>query len=115
MKSLDFYPFIKNKFPNQDKKLMGLNKYQCLTPDVPPFLPGNKRLLNEENYDNTETTDTLQSEKDDASHTKRYDSIAKLKDTKNTNDDDEYKEDTSKHQDGNERVDKPETSGTLRN
>ena len=32
---------------------------------------------------------------------------------KNTNDDDEYKEDTSKHQDSNERVDNPETSDTL--
>ena len=37
---------------------MVLNKYQCLTPDVPPFLPGNKILLNEDNDDNTETTDT---------------------------------------------------------
>ena len=35
---------------------MGLNKYQCLTPDVPTFLPGNKRLLNKENYHNPETT-----------------------------------------------------------
>ena len=31
-----------------------------------------------------------------------------------TNDDDEYKEDTSKYQDSNERVDNPETSDTLR-
>ena len=38
-----------------------------------------------------------------------------MKDTKNTNNDDEYKEDTSKHQDGNERVDNPETLDTLRN
>ena len=41
---------------------IGLNKYQCLTPDVPPFLPGNKILLNEENDDNPETTHTSQSE-----------------------------------------------------
>ena len=40
--------------------------------------------------------------------------FAKAKDTKNTNDDDKYKEDTSKHQDGNGRVDNPETSDTLR-
>ena len=33
---------------------------------------------------------------------------------KNTNDDDEYKEDNSKLQDGNEPVDIPETSDTLR-
>ena len=32
---------------------------------------------------------------------------------KNTNDDDEYKEDNSKLQDGNEPVDIPETSDTL--
>ena len=34
---------------------------------------------------------------------------------KNKNDDDENKEDTSKHQDGNESVDNPETSDTSRN
>ena len=38
-----------------------------------------------------------------------------MKDTKNANDDDEYKEDTSKHKGGNERVDNPETSDTLGN
>ena len=42
------------------------------------------------------------------------DYISKAKDTKHTNDDSEYKEDTSKYQDGNERVDNPETSDTLR-
>ena len=36
-----------------------------------------------------------------------------MKDTKNTYYDDTYKEDTSKLQDGNERVDNPETSHTL--
>ena len=79
-----------------------------------PFLPVNKILLNEENDYNTETIDTSRSEKDDMSHTSRYDSIAKAKDTKNCNDDDEYKEDTSKYQDGNKHVDNPETSDTLR-
>ena len=49
------------------------------------------------------------------SHTKRDDYIANVKDMKNTNDDDEYKQDTSKHQDGYESVDNPETSDTLRN
>ena len=71
--------------------------------------------MNEENDDNTETTDTSQSEKYDRSHSKQDNSIAKVKGTKNTNDDDEYKEDTSKNQDGNERFDNPETSDTLRN
>ena len=68
---------------------MGLNKYQCLAPDVLLFHPGNKRLLNEENDDNPKTTDIPQSEKDDTSHTSRDDYYAKVKDTKNTNDDDE--------------------------
>ena len=49
------------------------------------------------------------------SHTKRDDYVAKVKDTKNTNDDDKYKEDNSKHQYGNEHVDNSETSDTLRN
>ena len=48
------------------------------------------------------------------SYTSRYDYIGKAKDTKNTNDDEEYKEDTSKLQDCNERVDNRETSDTLR-
>ena len=61
---------------------MGLNKYLCLTPYVPPFLPVNKRLLNEENEDNPETTDTSRSERDDTSHTSRDYSIEKSKDTK---------------------------------
>ena len=30
MKSLDFSPFRKYPIPNQDKTIMGLNKYQCL-------------------------------------------------------------------------------------
>ena len=93
---------------------MGLNKDKCFTPDVTPFLPVNKILLNEENDDNPETTDTSQSEKYDMSHTNRDDSIEKVKDTKNTIDDDKYKEHNSKHQDGNERVDNPETLYTLR-
>ena len=92
---------------------MGLNKYQCLASEVPPFIFGNKILLNEENDDNPETTDTSQSEKDGTSHTSRYDYIEKVKDTKNTNDNDKYKEDTSKNQDSNEHVDNPETSDTL--
>ena len=87
--------------PNHNTKIIEINKYQCVTPDVPPFIPGNKILLNKENDDNPETTNTSLSEKDDTSHTKRDDSIAKVKNTKNTNDDDKYKENTSKHQDGN--------------
>ena len=62
---------------------MGLNKYQCLTPDILPFIPGNKILLNEANNDNPETIDNSQYEKDDMSHTSQDDSIAKAKDKKN--------------------------------
>ena len=82
-------PLRKYPITNQDKKIIGLNKYQWLTPDVPPFIPINKILSNEENYDNPETTDTAQYEKYDKSHTKWDNYIAKVKDTKNTNDDDE--------------------------
>ena len=64
--------------------------------DLSPFLPGNKILLNEINDHNPETIDTSQSEKYDMSHTSPDDSIAKAKDTKKTNDDDEYKENTLK-------------------
>ena len=93
-------PLIKDPITNQDKN-MDINKYQCLTPDVPQFLPGIKRLLNEDNDDNPKTTDKSQSDKDNMSHTSRDDSIAKVKGMKNTNYNDKYKEDTSKHQDGN--------------
>ena len=43
--------------------MYGTKKDQCLTPYIPPFLPGNKALINEENDDNTETTDTSHYEK----------------------------------------------------
>ena len=71
---------------------------------------GMKPLINEENYDDPETTDTSHADKDDTSNTNWDDSTENLKDMKNTNDDDKYKEDTSKYQDGNESVDNTETS-----
>ena len=80
---------IKKGFNSKSRlKNMGLNKDQCLTPNVPPFIPGNIILLNEVNDDNPETIDTSQSEKDYTSHNSRDDSIEKVKDTKNTNNDD---------------------------
>ena len=88
---------------------------QCLTPDVTPFLPVNKSLINEGNYNNPETINTSQYEKDDTSHTKREYFIANVKDMKNTNYDDKYKEDNSKYQYGNESVDSPETSDNSSN
>ena len=41
------------------------------------FLPGNKRLLNGDNDDNPETTDTSLSWKDDMSHTSKDDFTGK--------------------------------------
>ena len=108
-------PPRKDPIPNWDKKTLGLEKDQCLTSDLPPFIPGKKSLRNEENDDNPETIDNSHTEKYDTSHINRYDSIGNVKETKNTNDDDKYKEDTSRHQEGNESVDNPETSNNSLN
>ena len=61
IKSLDLSPLRKDPIPNHETLIIGLYKDQCLTPDVPTFLPGNKIILNE-NDDNPETTDNLQYE-----------------------------------------------------
>ena len=74
-----------------------------------PFLPVNKILLNEDNYDNTETTNTslsgkydmLQISKDDFTGKKNYKTII--------DHDEDYKEETSKRNKGNESVDNSET------
>ena len=79
----------KDPVTNQDKTIMGINKNKCLTPDVTPFLPGNKVLLNERNDDNPETKDTPKYQIYYMSHTRRDAFIAKVKDTKNTNNYDE--------------------------
>ena len=41
-KSLAMSPLRKDPIPNQDKNTLGLQKYQCLSPHVPPFTPGSK-------------------------------------------------------------------------
>ena len=105
-------PPRKYPIPNQDLKHIKLKKDQCLTADVPPFLPGNKSLRNEENDDNPETIDTSHTEKDDMSHTNQDDSIVNVKDMKNTDYDNKYKEDTLKYQDGKESVVNPEILNT---
>ena len=51
----------KKRIPNKKKNI----RYKALS----PFIPGNKILLNEDNGDNTETTDTSLYEKCDMSHT----------------------------------------------
>ena len=101
--------------PKQDKKNLGLKKDQCLTSDVPPCLPGMKSFRNKEHDDNPETTDTSYTNRDNMSNTIQYDYIVNVKYMKNTNDDDEYKEDTSKHHEGIETVNNHETSNTSRN
>ena len=100
-KSLATSPPIKYPIPNQDSKLV-LQKYQCLPSHLPPFPPVFKSLINKANDDNPETTDTSRTDKDDTSHTHRYYSIENVKEMKKNNDDDEYKEDNSQHQYGNE-------------
>ena len=93
------------RIPNKNINIKSLS--------LSPFIAGNKIQLKEGNYHNPETTDTSQSEKYYISHISRDYFIEKVKRHKNTNDDDEYKEDTSKHQDSNESIDNPETSDTL--
>ena len=61
--------------PNQDQKTLGIKRYQCLPPHLPPFTPWIKSLINKENDDNPETTDTSHTDKDDTSHTNWDDSI----------------------------------------
>ena len=77
-----------NKTKCNAKKRIPKNKKNIKPLALSPFLPGNKRLLNEENNHNPETTDNSLSGKYDTSHTCRYDSIAKARETKNTNDND---------------------------
>ena len=83
---------------------MGFHKDQCLPPQLTPFPPGFKSLRNKANYDNPETIDTSRKDKYDTSRTNQDDSIENMKAMKNTNNDDEYKEDYLQHQDGNESV-----------
>ena len=78
-----------------------IQKDQCLPPHVPLFSPVIKSLRNEENYDYPETTDTLRTKKDDTARTNWDYSIENVKTMKNTDDDDEYKEDNLQHQDSN--------------
>ena len=92
IKSLAKSQLRKDPIPNQDKNTLGLQKYQCLPPHVPPFPTGFKSVRNEANYDNPETTYTSRTDKYDTSRTNRDDYIENVKSMNNTNDDDEYKE-----------------------
>ena len=55
------------------------------------FLPGNKLLLNEDNDDNPETTDTSLSVKYDMSHISQDNFTGDKSDKTITNNDEEYK------------------------
>ena len=55
------------------------------------FLPGNKILLNEDNYDNPETTDTSLSGKDDMSQISKDDFTGKTNDKTITYNDEDCK------------------------
>ena len=63
------YPPRKDPIPNQDENTLGLPKYQFLPSHVPPFSSGLKALRNKSDDDNTETTDTSRTAKDDMSRT----------------------------------------------
>ena len=96
-----------------DKRILNKKKnikYRALS----PFIPGNERLLNKDNNYNPETTDTSISEKYYMSHTSPDDFTGRIKDERNTNDDDKYKEETLILQYSNKSVDNSETSDTLR-
>ena len=97
-------PPRKDPIPDQDKNTLSIEKYKILPPHAPPFPPGFKSLRNKADYNNPESTDTSHTDKYDTSRTDRDNSIENVKATKSTNDDDEYKEENSQHQNGNETV-----------
>ena len=97
-----------------EKRILKKKKKYIKPKALSTFLSGNKRLLNKDNDNNPETTDTSLSGKYDMSHNIPYDFTEKNKWQKITNNDDEYKEETSTIQEGNESVDNYETLDTLR-
>ena len=81
-----------------------IEKYQSLLPHLPKFPPEFKSLRNEEKNDNPESKDNSKTDIDDMSLTDWDDFIENVKATKNTNDENKYKEDNKQHQDDNENV-----------
>ena len=69
IKSLAVSPPRKDPIPNQDKNTLGLQRYQCLPSHVPTLSSVFKSLINGADDDNTVTTDTSHSNKDDNSRT----------------------------------------------
>ena len=68
---------MRNKSKCNAREIIPKKKKNIKPKALSPFLPGNKRLLNEENDNNPETTDTSLYEKDDMSHTSPYNSTEK--------------------------------------
>ena len=62
-------PPRKDPIPNQDKNNLGIPYEQGLPPNVLPFPPKFKSLINEANYDNPESTDNSRTDKYDTSRT----------------------------------------------
>ena len=60
---------LPRKDPNPNQEKYGLQIYQQLPSDVPPFSFGIISLRNKANNDNPETTYTSHTDKDDTSHT----------------------------------------------
>ena len=82
-------PPRKDPITNQDKNNLGIQKYQCLPPQVPTFPTIFKSLINEAKDDNPEITDTSFTDKDDTPLTNQDHLIENVKTTKNTKNDDE--------------------------
>ena len=95
-----------------EKRITKKHKYIKPTA-LPTFIPGNKILLKEDNYDNPETTDTSLSGKDDMSHTSKDDFTEKRNDKTNYRSWWIVQGGNIKIKEVNESVDNSETSDNL--
>ena len=66
MKSLAVLPPRKYLIPNQDINMLGTKKYQSLPPQLAKYTPGYKSLINEEEDDQNESTDTSRTNEKDS-------------------------------------------------
>ena len=97
-------PPRKDPIQNQDKIALGIPKYLCLPSHISPFSSESKSLINKANDDNTETTDTKRTDKDDTSLTDQYYYIESVKAMEEKNDNSKYKEENLQHQHSDESV-----------
>ena len=103
IKLLAASPPRKDTIPIQDKNTLGIKKYQSLPPHVPIFPHGFISLRNKANDDNPGSTDISSTYKYDTSLNDQDDSIENMIFKNDTNDDEEYKEDSLQHQHVNEK------------